>query len=132
MLWAVVGLSLLATAPSTELRPKAAPFAWRLWGPVAFSAVGLVGGVTFIATAEAEHSAWITAGSEVGLLRDAEISNRFQSLQRQRNLGFALIGLGAAFIATGLVWNALTPDPRFAVSVGAGPGGAAISLGGRF
>jgi TolB-like protein len=125
-LGALLAESARAIAGQVNVGAPPRPFAWRLWGPVAAGVVLAGVSATAWALAEGSYGRWVTAGSGVQPLAAGEVSRTFQALSLQRGLGIAGALVGAALIATGVVWNALTPV------VVATPDGAAVSLGGRW
>lgn len=110
----------------------AAPFRWRLWVPTGLGVVSLGIGAFFVIGAELEYSSWTSPGGTMDPLVDGAITTRFEALSARRGVGFGLGALGAALIATGIVWNALTPDAPVTVSAALGPQGGALVIGGRF
>ncbi len=122
-------------AEQLQVKPARAPFQfrWRLWTPVALGFASLVAGGVLVGLAEVEYASYTTP-REMGPapLSVSEAGVKFSELSTRRGLGFGFAGLGAALVATGLVWNALTPEAPVAVSFGAGPGGGVVVLGGRF
>lgn len=108
------------------------PFRWRLWGPVIGGVLALGGGGVLLGLAQSEYTSWTTTKREGVPLTGASISTTYEQLALHRSLGVGLLGVGAAAIAAGIVWNALTPDAPVSVSVTPAPGGVALSLGGTF
>ncbi len=109
-----------ADALVDQLRPPPppTPFRWKLWGPVVAGLAAAGGGAGLLISAQLEYASFITTGGPAPVLTgDAAISTRFQELSLRRGLGFGLAGLGAALIATGVVWNALAPSSPVTVSV---------------
>ena len=127
-------LEQAALALAEQLAPKAAPvpFRWRLWIPFAAGVAALLGGGALIATAEIDYAGWTTPGSSAGVLKNGEVSLRFQDLSLRRGAGIGLAALGAALITTGLVWNAVAADAPVSVSLGGGPDGASVWVRGSF
>ncbi|MDP1828295.1 MAG: hypothetical protein Q8L48_33805 [Archangium sp.] len=113
-----------------QLLPKAAgaPFRWRLWVPFAAGIAALAGGGVLIGTAESEYASFTTAGGNPGVLANGEISDRYNALAARRGFGLGLGALGAALVATGFIWNALTPDSPVTVAVTLN----SITVGARF
>jgi hypothetical protein len=113
-------------------KPPSKPVSWRLWGPVVAGAAAVIGGGVLVGTAQSEYGQWTSAGTNPGTLHNAEIGGKISGLNAERTSGFVLLGLGAALVATGIAWNALTPAAPIEVSAGVVPGGAGVSVGGRF
>jgi len=107
-----------ADALVDQLRPPPTPFRWKLWGPVVAGLAAAGGGAGLLISAQLEYASFTTTGGSAPVLTgDAAISTRFQELSLRRGLGFGLVGLGAALIATGVVWNALAPSSPVTVAV---------------
>ncbi len=124
-----------AAAIADQILPKAppTPFKWRLWVPVAAGVAALATGAILIGTAENDYAAYTgKVGTPPPLLVDDQISQKFNELSTRRGFGIALSVLGGAFIAGGIIWNALTPDAPVTVSFGFTSSSAGFALGGTF
>lgn len=102
------------------------PFAWRLWVPVVTGGALVAVSASFWFLAERSYAGWVTQGSGAGSLSSAEVAPTFQSLALQRNLAITGTVIGAALIASGIVWNVLVPV------VVPTADGAAVAVGGRW
>ncbi|MBL8920505.1 MAG: hypothetical protein JNJ54_16700 [Myxococcaceae bacterium] len=118
-----------AEALAAQVTPQAPPkpFASRLWVPAAVGTAAFVAGALLWGLAEGEYGSLTRPGMLV--LTDEQISLKFRALVTQRTAGMIVAGLGAALIAAGIVWNAVSP---VTVAVSPAPDGAAVVLGGRF
>lgn len=125
-LGALLRESALAIAGQVTQPAPPMTFAWRLWLPVVTGVVVAAVGATVWFLAERSYASWVTPGSMATALPADDVAPTFRALSTQRALGIAGVGVGAALIASGLVWNALVPV------VVATPDGAAVSLGGRW
>ena len=127
-------LQQTASAIAEQLGTKspAPPFRWRLWVPLAGGVAALAGGGVLIGLAESEYAAFTTTGTNVSVLMNGQIAERYEALATRRGLGIGLAALGAALVVTGFVWNALVPDAPVTAAVSWGPTGAALTLGGTF
>lgn len=123
-----------AAAIAAQVLPKAPapPFRWRLWVPIAAGVASLAGGAVLIGSAETEYAAYTTAGGMAPLLVNEQVSQKFTELSTRRGAGIALSILGGAFIAAGILWNALTPDAPVTVSFGFTSNSYGFALGGTF
>ncbi len=124
-----------ADALVDQLRPPppAPPFRWRLWVPVIAGLVSAGSGAGLIISAQLEYSSFTTPGGGAPLLTgDAAIATRFQDLSLRRAVGFGIAGLGAALIATGIVWNALAPAAPVTVSFSPAADGSHLVVRGTF
>lgn len=116
-----------------QLEPKT-PFAWRLWVPLSLGvAAAAVGGVLW-GLAERDYFSWTTPGYQVPrtLVGLAEFDAELKRLNTQRLIGISAVALGGALLATGILWNALAPSLPVSVVTAPAPGGALVSVGGRF
>ena len=113
-------------AGQVSVSEPAKPFAWRLWVPVVTGVALVAVSASFWVLAERSYAGWVTQGSGAGSLAPAEVAPTFQSLALQRNLAITGTVVGAALIASGIVWNVLVPV------VVPTADGAAVSLGGRW
>jgi hypothetical protein len=103
------------------------PFPWRLVGPLAAGALSLAAGGIALGAVELQYQALTNPSAMPGLvLRDAEISDLYAQLSSSRAVGFGLMGLGVALVATGLLWNAVVPDEPVTVAFTTSPTGAAV------
>jgi hypothetical protein len=123
-----------ASSIADQLNPKAppAPFRWRLWVPIAAGVASLAGGAVLIGTAENEYAMFTTPGGMAPHLFNEQVSQKFNELSTRRAFGITLSVLGGAFIAAGVLWNALTPDAPVTISFGFTSSSAGFALGGTF
>ncbi len=121
-----------ADAVATQLLP-ATPVRWRLWAPTLVGVAAALGGGAVVVVAETGYASWTTPGSGASaVLRNEQIADTFRQLSTQRVIGFSLLGVGAALIATGLLWNALVPSTPVQVAVQWTPNGTTLALGATF
>lgn len=122
-----------ADSLAKQLEPKT-PFAWRLWVPLSLGVVAAGIGGVFWVLAERDYFSWTTPGYAVPrtLVGIAEFDAELKRLNTQRLIGISTVGLGGALLVTGLLWNALAPSVPVSVVAAPTPGGAAVSVGGRF
>lgn len=128
-------LEQAADTIADALMPKAAPagpFRWRLWVPLIAGVASIAGGGVLIGTAEREYASFTTAGGNATLLVNDDVGARFESLSTRRGVGIGLGVFGAALIATGIVWNALTPDAPVNVAITFDSRQTVFTLSGRF
>lgn len=116
-----------------QLEPKT-PFAWRLWVPLSLGVAAAAAGGVFWGLAERDYFSWTTPGYQVPrtLVGLAEFDAELKRLNTQRLIGISAVALGGALLATGILWNALAPSLPVSVVTAPAPGGALVSVGGRF
>ncbi|MDP1917922.1 MAG: hypothetical protein Q8L14_16880 [Myxococcales bacterium] len=116
-----------------QLEPKT-PFAWRLWVPLSLGVAAAAVGAVLWALAERDYFSWTTPRFQVPrtLVGLAEFDAELNRLNTQRVIGISAVGFGGALLATGILWNALAPSLPVSVVTAPAPGGALVSVGGRF
>ncbi len=122
-----------AASLADQLSPKT-PFRWRLVVPLATGAALVAVSGVFLGLAESEYFSYTTPGYKVprALTSERAIAQTFARLSLQRTLSFLGLGLGAALVVTGIVWNLVVPSLPVSVVLAPSTNGGGVVVGGRF